>query len=189
MAIPTTEPITATAGDTITWEKSFSNYPASDGWMLSYAFVNEDGQFLVDGSKVVADDDDFVVTIPSTDSKDYSPGDYQWQAYVTKSGERFQVGSGTSTVKPDFATQTTGYDARSIVKKTLDALEATLLKKASKDQMSMTVPNGRSIDRLSPTELLSWYDKLKAQYAAEVQAEKSARGIGGSKKILPRFSR
>jgi len=38
MSIPikNCEPIQITAGDTLSWQRSFSNYPASAGWQLTY---------------------------------------------------------------------------------------------------------------------------------------------------------
>ena len=35
--IPTKEPLTIRAGDTIEWTKSIDDYKASDGWTLSQA--------------------------------------------------------------------------------------------------------------------------------------------------------
>jgi len=188
MSVATTEPLSFIAGDTVVWQKTFGDYPASAGWALSYALVKDSALILIDGSKVVASGDDFVVTIPAADSVAYASGDYAWQSYVTKSGERYQVGHGIVEIKPDFATQSTGYDARTIIKQTLDALEAMLLKKASKDQMSLHVPNGRRVDRLPPEQLLMWRDKLKAEYEAEVQAERISQGLGSGRKIFTRFT-
>jgi hypothetical protein len=36
--IPTKEPLTIRAGDTIKWTKSIDDYKASDGWSLSCSF-------------------------------------------------------------------------------------------------------------------------------------------------------
>ncbi len=155
--------------------------------MLSYALVKDNTLLTIDGSKVVADGDGFVVTIPAGTSALYDPGFYKWQAYTTKSGERHQVGSGTIEIKPNYASQSAGYDGRSIVKKTLDALEAMMLGKASKDQMSLQVPNGRRVDRLQPEQLLVWRDKLKIEYEAELKAERINQGLGGGNKIFTRF--
>ena len=41
--IPTKEPLTIRAGDTIKWTKSLDDYIASDGWTLSYSFRGTGG--------------------------------------------------------------------------------------------------------------------------------------------------
>ncbi len=41
--IPTKEPLTIRAGDTIKWTKSLDDYKASDGWTLSYSFRGTGG--------------------------------------------------------------------------------------------------------------------------------------------------
>ena len=41
--IPTKEPLTIRAGDTIEWTKSIDDYKASDGWTLSYSFRGTGG--------------------------------------------------------------------------------------------------------------------------------------------------
>ena len=40
--IATTEPLSVTAGDLVTWTKSFDEYPTADGWALSYALTNSE---------------------------------------------------------------------------------------------------------------------------------------------------
>ena len=41
--VPTKEPLTIRAGDTIEWTKSIDDYKASDGWTLSYSFRGTGG--------------------------------------------------------------------------------------------------------------------------------------------------
>ena len=41
--IPTKEPLTIRAGDTIEWTKSIDDYKASDGWTLKYSFRGTGG--------------------------------------------------------------------------------------------------------------------------------------------------
>ena len=187
LTIPTVEPLEVIAGDTLTWKKSFSDYPASDSWVLSYALVKDGKIILIDDTEVTTDGDYHVVEVSAETSAAYTAGTYKWQAYVTLSGARYQVGEGTMEIKPNFATQSTGYDGRTTVKQTLDALEAMMLRKASKDQMSLTVPNGRRVDRLSPEQLLMWRDRMKSEYEKEKQADRIARGLGGGNHIMVRF--
>ena len=185
MSIPTTEPETFTAGDTVKWTKALADYTPDDGWTLSYSFVSgSDSQAPTN----VADNGDgsFLVTISTTDSAEFSAGIYYWQAYVSKSGERYKVDEGRVDVKPDFASQSTGYDARSHVVKVLDALKATIENKASKDQLAYTIA-GRSISRLSPGELIKWKNHYEMLYRQEQQAERLANGDALQNTIKVRF--
>ena len=182
--VPTTEPAEVTAGDTIKWKKSLSDYPASAGWTLSYVLINSTNKIAMTST---ADGDDHLVSVAPAVSGAYTAGLYDWQAHVSDGTDRYSVGIGTTTVLPDISAVPT-YDGRSYVKKALDAIEATLLKKATKDQQAMIMPyGGRRIDRYPIEDLLKWRDRLKAEYAQELRNDKLQQGIGGRRKILTRF--
>ena len=83
------------------------------------------------------------------------------------------VDSGTFKVVKNLAADTS--DPRTHARKVLDALEALIEGKASKDQQSYSIA-GRSISRLSPGELLEWRDRYRVEVAAEARAEKIKNG-------------
>lgn len=165
ITVPTIEPEKVTAGDVWTWKKSLTDYLPSENWTLTYALV-KDGTLI----EITASDDSDIhlVEIAAATTAGYSAGIYHYQAYVTNSStsERYQIGTGTIEVLPNFATQSLGYDNRTHVKKTLDALEAVILGKASKDQLSYSIA-GRSLSRMSPQELIDWRNQYRAEYYAE----------------------
>lgn len=177
--IPTREPTKVVAGDTVQWTRDLSDYPASE-YTLTYALVNASGQITITAS---ADGDTHAV---SEDTSDWDAGTYRWQSYVTKDSVRTTLETGTIEVKTDFASATSGYDDRSHVKKTLDALEAVIAGKATKDQLSSSVA-GVSVSRLSPDELIRWRDLYKAEWNREKQAERIELGMGTSAKVRLRF--
>ena len=119
--IATTEPTIITAGSTIQWTKNLSDYKPEDGWVLSYRF------FSVSQNKEVTATDNgdstHLAVISATASGGYTSGDYNWQAFVTKGSERFDVGCGELHVN---AYPTGAVEGRSHVKRTLDAIEATI---------------------------------------------------------------
>jgi len=164
--VPTKEPEKLTAGDLWTWKKSLPEYRPSDGWALSYALRLQSAA----GTKIdipsSASNDDHLVSIPASATAGYAAGSYQWQAYVTKGNERYKIGEGVLTVEPNFADSGT-IDPRSDVKKTLDALNATILGKASMDQLSMSIA-GRSIQKMSPRELIDWRNEYEEMYREEL---------------------
>ena len=179
--IPTTEPTEFMAGNTVDWTKTLADFPASDGWTVTHAFVNSAGTFTTTST---ADGDDHLTTITAAISADISAGDYRWQAYATKGAERYPAGSGATTVKANFATGAT--DGRGHAKTVLDALEAVMENRASSDQASVSI-GGRSISKLSPAELIEFISFYRREYASEVKAERIAAGLGHRGKVRVRF--
>ncbi len=183
-SIPKKEPDSFVAGDTVKWTKYLSDYLPSDGWTLKYIFVSDAAQETVTGTD--NGDGSHLLTIAAATSAGYAAGIQYWQAYVTDGTDRYKVAEGRVEVKPDFESQTNGYDARSHIKKVLDALEATILGKASKDQMSYSIA-GRSLDRMEPGELIKWHNHYQILYKQELQAEGMANGDAPANKGQVRF--
>jgi len=183
--IPTIEPTEFYPGDTLKWNRQdlSDDYPASEGWSLTYYFRGPEGKFDISAS---ADGDYFAVSVTPTTTATYKPGDYTWTTKVGLGSDVYTIDHGSCTVQTDLATKGAGYDPRSHVKKVLDALEAAILKKASKDQLSTSV-DGISIQRMTPEQILLWYSKYKTMYKAELDAEKVSKGLATGNKILTRF--
>lgn len=186
--VPTTEPLAFTAGDTIAWSKSFADYKASAGWALTYVLATADTSITLTAASA---GDGFLITETAATTADWPAGAYTWHAYVTKGAERYTVGYGSLTLHPNYAIHSSGYDARSHVKKVLDALEAMLENKATQDQLSYSIGTGnssRTLARLSPEQVLVWYDKYKILYSNEQKAERIAKGLGHKGTIKVRFA-
>lgn len=183
--IQTGEPTEFVAGNTVQWlTPENTDYPISDSWVLSYAFVKADHHFSV--ACTDNGDNNHLATISAADSAKIKAGEYKWQSYITKSTERYPVNSGTLTVLKNFAIQTDGFDGRSHWKTTLDNVEAVIQGRATKDQSSYTV-NGRQLSRTPVADLLLLYDRAKAAVVAEEKAEAIAKGLGHSGTIKVRF--
>jgi len=169
------EPETITAGDSVSWTKTFSDYPASS-WTLTYALVMTGTLIEVTAS---ASDDDYLVELAAATTADYSPGVYKYQAYVTGgTSERYTVGTGSIEVLPDFASQATGYDDRSFAKTCLDNIEAILEGKATADNYNYSIA-GRSLSKYSWDELLSARSYFKNEYRIEsaIEADKEQSNL------------
>ena len=182
--IPTSEPASIIAGNTVKWTKSLPDYLPADGWVLTYALVISGNQKIITATD--NGDGTHLATIAAADSANYTADIYHWQAYVTKGTDRYPAGTGRVEVKPKFATQTSGHDARSHVKKVLEALEATILGKASEDQLSLTV-NGRTLQQMLPGDLIKWKNHYEILYKQELQKEASTNGNGIASKGQVRF--
>ena len=185
--IPTNEPLQVTAGDSVTWKRSFSDYPAADGWVLTYALQHSSNTKIT--LTASADGDDHLVSEVAATTAAWGPGIYSWQAYVTKAPDRYQVDTGTLEILPDLSALT-NYDGRSHVKKTLDAIEAVIEGRATKDQESYSFSTGggsRSLSRTPLADLIMLRTKYKFLYESELNAERVAAGLGTNKKIVTRF--
>lgn len=186
--IPTTEPSALTAGDTLKFTKSLPDYLPADSWVLTYALVKTGVQIEITATD--NGDSTHLVNVAASSTLGYTAGDYQWQAYVTKGTERYSVGKGKLTIKPNFAAEDSGYDGRSHSQKMLDAIEARLEGRATDNQLDMisSALNGRSVTRETTAELI----KLKSYYKIEVQKEKNRdnlnNGVDVGGRILTRFN-
>lgn len=150
------------AGDSLSWKKSLSDYPAST-WTLVYHLLNQQKKITITAA---ADGDDHLVEIPIGTSDDYTVGAYKYIATVSDGTERYKIDEGRVEVTPDYANLESA-DLRTHAEKVLEALEAVIEGKASADQLTYSIA-GRSISRYSPDEILQWRDS----YQAEVNKER-----------------
>lgn len=141
----------------------------------------------------MADGADYAITVTPAESRLWVAGKYHWMAYVYKEAgglitEKHTLESGQVEILPDLTQATSQTDARSHVKKVLDAIEALLEGKATADALSYSI-GGRSISKMSPTELLQWRDLYRVEYQRELDAEGIAKGLDSNKRIGVRFQR
>lgn len=164
--VPTTEPVSIRAGDFLTWTKTLSDYPANDGWVLSYTLINASAKITITASASGAD---HLVSVAAATSAGYTAGSYSWMSRVTKGTEIYTVDTGSMQILPNLAALTT-FDGRSHAKVMVEAIEAAIQGRASSVQLRMAI-NNRSIEYLSPTELIKWLSFYRAEVAKEAQAE------------------
>jgi hypothetical protein len=167
--IPSSEPRYLTAGDTWTWTRSLSDYSAADGWVLSYALSSATRLITITAT---ASGSDHLVSVPPATTDDYVAGDYQWQSYVTKSGARYMLATGTLTVRPNLAVATAGYDSRSAAAKALAAIESYLT--TGNLQAARVEIEGRAIQYHPLKDLYEIRDRLSAEVAREAAAAQAA---------------
>jgi len=182
--IPSVEPVSARAGDTWTWERTLSDFPAST-WTLTYTFFSTLGKITIVAD---ADGDDYSVDVAPATTAAYTTGRYDWVAHVTDGTDQHQVLSGVMDVLPDLSAVTT-YDGRTHNRVMLDAINSILEGRATASQLDIVrvTHNSRSLERDLPQLI-----KLRQQYAAAVKAEddaqRIARGEGSSRFVQVRFT-
>lgn len=180
---PEAEPVELVAGDQWAWNRPdlASTYDPS-GHSLSYVANAE--TTCTSNIKLSATGDEY--TVLETDTGDYLPGEYGWEAHITRTsdGARVRVASGYWLIKPNLAAGS--MDTRSHAKIVLDAVEAVIEGTATKHQSSMSIA-GRSLELRTYEELKMMRSDYRAEVRKERQSELQKQGKGGTNKILTRF--
>lgn len=166
---PTTEPSTITPGDTVKWTKTLADYPANDGWVLTYELVKASTRITITASASGAD---HAVNVSATTSSGYVAGTYDWRARISKSTEVYTIGTGRITIHASFGS---AIDARSNMRQALEAIEATLAGRATSATAEYEIA-GRRLKYIPLTELLVLRDRYRMDIARE---DASARGAAG----------
>lgn len=186
-AIPEIEPLTAIAGARIQWLKTVPDFLPVNGWTLKYALAKSDVAPIV---LTASDNGDgrHLVDVGLSVTEQWTSGEYMWQSWVEDATptERREIGNGLITICPLFQSEEQGLDWRSHVKQTLDAVEALLANKATKDQLSYSVA-GRSVARMEPDELIQWRGHYLSLWREEQKAMRRASGKTSGGKILARM--
>jgi len=170
--------IVITAGDSLNLLLSAPGYPAGDGWTLTLQFHSRDGSAISESS--TPEGAGHLFNIAASTTAGWLPGTYFGTGQVSKGSERYTVWRGQIVVEPDLAQQPQGFDGRSHARKCLDAINAVLEGKATRDVISTSIA-GQSITRMSFRELL----EAKAYYESLVLSEGQT---GKGNHILARFN-
>jgi hypothetical protein len=171
------EPITLIAGDTLTWQRNFTDYSPALGWTLAYVLNSPTVRILVSPADITSLGNVFVVTIPSAETKTWAAGAYQWLAVVQLAAagsvpaQRFTVALGRVIVEIDLLDATAPQDTRSPNEKALDNINLMLAGTGGNGVQEYTIA-GRMLRRYSLTELT----QLRSLYSSLVRQERANRG-------------
>lgn len=188
LTIPTQEPLSVIAGDTVKWLKSLSDFSALDGWSLSYQLINKNHKITINAT---AQGTDFLINESASVTADWNADEYAYRAQVTKSGEVYTVASGTIIVKPSYNVNNlnTHSPARAILESLMAAYQAAVTDRAFVQEYEIA---GRRMKFQSMSDWVKAIDYWKAEVAAEQRADKlaNASGLGGGlgNKLLVRFN-
>lgn len=141
-------------------------YPAPD-WSLSVILR---GVSVID-LDATPDGEQHSITADAATTAEWEAGQYWYSVRATSAadGSVQQVEEGTLQIMPDLSAAGASYDGRNHVEKTLEALEAVIEGRASKDQERYRI-NNRELYRTPIGELL----KMRAQYKAELARIRAA---------------
>lgn len=180
---PTIEPATLAAGDTFTFKRSWSDWPAST-WTVTY-YLRGPAQIDIEAT---ADGDNHLVDETPAVTAKWNVGVYDWQAYADDGTNRFKVTEGTLEVTKDFAAGDAVYDARSVAAICVDQINQVLKDRTSEDVQSYAI-GGRQMVLMSDSDLLVTRGRFMAEVAREKRAAAIARGETKSTQVKARFSR
>lgn len=184
---PDREPSSFTAGSFVQWRRPdlSSDYDTSLYSLVYVARITGGGasEFTVTANEVGGQ---YVVQIPSATSATFVVGDYHWQAEIhrTSDGEIVVVGTGDFTVLPDLDANQS--DPRTHAEIMLSKIESLLEGKADKDVSSYSIA-GRSITKLSITELMDWRNFYKREVAKVKRDNAIRNGRPSNSTIKVRF--
>lgn len=159
-------PQTITAGLTFDRLVTLTAYPASDGWALR-AILRGPG--VIDMA-AAPDGAQHRFHVDAADTAAWNPGLYAFSMRAERNGEVFETDAGTVDILPDLSGQQAGYDGRSHARKTLEAIEAVIERRATLDQERYRI-NNRELYRTPISDLI----KLRDLYRAEVRREEAAQ--------------
>ena len=154
--------------NSVSWKVSLADFPATI-WTLFYALVKANVQEVITAS---ASGTDHLVEISPTTTTSYTAGEYEYQAFVVNGdgSQRYKVASGQIEILADYNDASTGLDARTWVKSTLDAIRDVVTGKVAHDRASYSI-HGRSLSSYTWEEILSLEGKFSARYLAEVRTK------------------
>lgn len=184
---PEGEPLEIVVGDFIQWKKTdlASSYPPATHSAQYVARITGGGASEI---QLVATerDDYYLFTVDSVTSEAFAAGYYHWQLEVieTASGNRLVVERGAFTAIVDLDANQS--DPRTHAEIMLAKIESMLEGKADKDVSSYSI-QGRSLVKMSITDLLEWRNYYRAEVARERQKNEIARGRGGHATVKARF--
>lgn len=168
--IATTEPSELRAGDTWKWRREdLTDYPASDGWALTYRFRTATTGFEV---AAAADGAAFEVEVTPTENGEYAAGEYSWIARVTKASEAYTVSQGLITILPNLfgdADADAALDLRTHAQKMVAAIEAAI------EALTLGVKSYQINDKMWTYRDLAELKQMRAEYRHE-RARQSGPG-------------
>lgn len=185
--IPETEPLELVVGDRWQWRRTdlSTDYPATS-WTLTYYFVQlvsaTPGAFNIVAD---ADGDDFSIDVAPVTTAANTAGEYRWAAYVSKVGDRVEIGKASIVLKPDLAVVVT--DPRTDAETILDAINAVIAGRATVDQESYSI-NNRSLSRTPIDDLLTLRDDYQQRVASERRQELRSQGRQTRNQVRVRFT-
>jgi hypothetical protein len=115
------EPRRFTAGDSVAWSRSASEYTPADGWALRYVLISAHRRITIEAD-VNAAATGWVVALTGAETRGFQPGPYRLTAYAWKDDDRYTLHQSELIIDPNLEVQDAGIDLRTALQRHLDAL-------------------------------------------------------------------
>jgi hypothetical protein len=184
---PTEEPEEFVVGDFVQWKRTdfVDDYPTAEYSAQYVARLHQGGnaEFTVTATEV---SDGYLFTINSATSAVITAGLYHWQLEITQtsSSNRIVIGSGDFNILVDLDDNQA--DPRIHAEIMVAKIESLLSGKADDDVASYSIA-GRSLTKLSFSELTEARDYYRREVAEHTNKERIKRGKKGNETIKVRF--
>lgn len=180
-------PAQLVVGDRWTWKRTDlgTDYPTGS-YALRYVmrlFGTGSTEIAIDATESGGH---YYVEVAAVTTALYTAGWYEVQAYIIRSADSERVTLHTGRVEVLADRDESTADPRNHNRIMLDALEATLQGKATRDQLSYSIAD-RSISRMSPSEIQEWYDIYRRRVLSDEREERVERGKGGGNRVRVRL--
>jgi len=188
------------AGDDLEWVESFPNddagnaLKASLGWTYKYRIINSANLAQVTAADIAStayQTDDHKFSLTSANTSSWVAGKYLATGYCVKGSEYQVIGRKTIEIKINVFTATT-YDFRTHARKALEAIEAAIERRASKEQNQLSISTGGGSSRAVQFMTLEELIKAKAYYQSlvnqEIAEEKMDNGEAPGGRVKLQFS-
>lgn len=173
-------PDTITAGLTLRVCVALTAYPASDGWALT---LHMRGSQSIDLTGT-ADGDAHLIAADAATTGEWVAGTYWATLRGTDGTDVVEIDSGQIRVETDLAQVAGQYDGRGHVEKVLEAIEAVIEGRATKDQERYRI-NNRELQRTPLSDLMLLRDKYRTEARRARAASKGQSLLG--RKVSVRF--
>lgn len=184
---PEGEPLKVVVGDFIQWKKTAlaESYPPATYSAQYVARITAGGSSEITLAAIERTNY-YLFQVSSATSEAFTPGFYHWQLEViqTSTGNRIVVERGEFEAIPDL--DNNGADPRSHAEIMLDKIESLLQGRADKDVSSYSI-SGRSIAKMSITDLLTWRDYYRKEVIKERRDNAIALGKPTKTTVKVRF--
>lgn len=180
----TTEPLTITQGEALAWERDLGLYPAGE-WTAVYRLRGVRGEGAGLDIACTASGTAFRAEVTAAETQVLSPTMYEWQLWVTSLDDPSvtrRAARGRVFVERGFTSSSTAAsDTRSPAEAILEAIDAMIAGKATRDQQEFSIETQvgkRQLKRIPMTELIAARTYYAGLVARERQARRLAEGGG-----------
>ena len=173
-------PSTVQSGTTFVLKIDLADYHPSE-WSASLILRGAD-QIDIEATP---DGNFHVFSVDAQTTSSWPAGRYWYCLRIEKDGEVLQIEDGNLQILPNLPTVTAPFDGRNHVQKVLDAIEAVIENRATKDQESYAI-NNRQLRRTPIADLLKLRDRYKEELRRQALAKKSGSSLLG-RPVFVRF--